>query len=132
MDVKKVSNRLMKTPKQKQIMEFIIKQKEVSYPVFKENFPKQSQFIKKLEEKYLIEIKERELFRESPVDVWEEVKSIQYLTPEQEKALKEIKEGISKEKFAPYLLHGVTGSGKTEIYIHLIDEIIKSGKQKFI
>jgi primosomal protein N' (replication factor Y) len=113
-------------------MEFIIKQKEVSYPVFKENFPKQTQFIKKLEEKYLIEIKEREVFRESPVDVWEEVKSIKYLTSEQEKALKEIKEGISKEKFAPYLLHGVTGSGKTEIYIRAVLETLKKDKESLI
>ena len=30
-----------------------------------------------------------------------------------------------KDKFNPYLLYGVTGSGKTEVYMHIIDEIIK-------
>ena len=30
-----------------------------------------------------------------------------------------------KNKFNPYLLYGVTGSGKTEVYMHIIDEIIK-------
>ncbi|MCF0191094.1 MAG: primosomal protein N' [Marinilabiliaceae bacterium] len=33
------------------------------------------------------------------------------------------------ESFQTILLHGVTSSGKTEIYIHLIDECIKQGKQ---
>lgn len=32
----------------------------------------------------------------------------------------------SKDNFVPYLLHGVTGSGKTEVYMHIIDEIIKN------
>ena len=30
-----------------------------------------------------------------------------------------------KDKFIPYLLHGVTGSGKTEVYMNIIDNIIK-------
>ena len=35
----------------------------------------------------------------------------------------------SFEQHPTVLLHGVTGSGKTEIYIHLIKEVLKSGKQ---
>jgi primosomal protein N' (replication factor Y) (superfamily II helicase) len=49
------------------------------------------------------------------------------LSAEQSKTLNEIKEGFALEK--PVLLHGVTSSGKTELYIHLIDEILSQGKQ---
>ncbi|MDD4107687.1 MAG: primosomal protein N' [Prolixibacteraceae bacterium] len=49
------------------------------------------------------------------------------LSSSQNQALKEIKAGFSKKQVV--LIHGITSSGKTEIYIHLIDEIIRSGKQ---
>jgi primosomal protein N' (replication factor Y) len=45
----------------------------------------------------------------------------------QQKAFNEIKHSFENKNVV--LLHGVTSSGKTEIYIRLIDEVIKSGKQ---
>ncbi|MBE9469578.1 MAG: primosomal protein N' [Bacteroidetes bacterium] len=45
----------------------------------------------------------------------------------QQKALKEIKENFETKDVV--LLQGVTSSGKTEIYIHLINETIKAGRQ---
>ncbi len=52
---------------------------------------------------------------------------INLLNKHQEKALVEIKAVFEKKQVA--LIHGITASGKTEIYIHLIDEILKSGSQ---
>ncbi|MCX6292227.1 MAG: primosomal protein N' [Bacteroidetes bacterium] len=49
------------------------------------------------------------------------------LSPAQEEARKMIQEKFGEKEVA--LLHGVTSSGKTEIYIHLIEEQIKKGKQ---
>ena len=48
------------------------------------------------------------------------------LSKAQEKAYSEIKAGFAKAK--PVMLHGVTGSGKTEIYIRLAQEAISKGK----
>lgn len=52
---------------------------------------------------------------------------LKQLTVEQETALKELKKIFINRETA--LLHGVTSSGKTEIYIHLIEEQLKLGKQ---
>lgn len=49
-----------------------------------------------------------------------------HLTPIQEKAAEGIREGFARHK--PVLLHGVTGSGKTEIYLKLASEVLAKGK----
>ena len=49
------------------------------------------------------------------------------LSPYQQKALDEIYAGFSQKETV--LLHGVTSSGKTEIYIHLIDRYMRQRKQ---
>ncbi|XOV67315.1 MAG: primosomal protein N' [Fluviicola sp.] len=49
------------------------------------------------------------------------------LSPSQKEALEETRTGFDNEKVV--LLHGVTGSGKTEIYVQLIQEHLDRGKQ---
>ncbi|CAN5490130.1 primosomal protein N' [soil metagenome] len=49
------------------------------------------------------------------------------LNPYQVQSLKEIKVAFEAKKVA--LLHGVTSSGKTELYVHLMQEVLDQGKQ---
>ncbi len=49
------------------------------------------------------------------------------LSNEQLRAFQEIRESFKEKSIT--LLHGVTSSGKTSIYVHLIDEVLKNGRQ---
>lgn len=48
------------------------------------------------------------------------------LNDEQQQAVKAI---LGADGFETFLLHGVTGSGKTEVYLHAIEEVLAQGKQ---
>lgn len=54
------------------------------------------------------------------------------LNGEQEKAYQEIARSLDEEKNQVFLLFGVTGSGKTEVYLKSIEKALKKGKQALI
>jgi len=49
-------------------------------------------------------------------------------TPEQSKALALILKAITKNSYQTFLLHGITGSGKTEVYLQAISRVLEEGK----
>ncbi|MDD5435966.1 MAG: primosomal protein N' [Candidatus Omnitrophica bacterium] len=51
------------------------------------------------------------------------------LVEEQSRALKSVIESVDKHEHKTYLLHGITSSGKTEVYLQAIDHVLKSGGQ---
>jgi len=54
------------------------------------------------------------------------------MNAEQQAALKVVREEIAAEKPRVVLLHGVTGSGKTEVYLQAIAEVLASGKSALV
>jgi primosomal protein N' (replication factor Y) (superfamily II helicase) len=51
-------------------------------------------------------------------------------TPEQQAALDRLLPALSQ--FGVHLIHGVTGSGKTELYLRLIDAVLAQGRQALV
>ena len=90
--------------------------------------------LQELEERGLIRLFENEIFRDplERIEVQETSNELS-LTLEQSKAFQEIKLALSSlVSRNSFLLYGVTGSGKTEIYIRAAEEVIKNGKQALI
>ncbi len=54
------------------------------------------------------------------------------LTDEQQKALDHILQGVGRDEPSTVLLHGVTGSGKTEVYLRAIAEVVTRGRQAIV
>ena len=54
------------------------------------------------------------------------------LTTAQKSALSSIKESLKQNKSSLFLLHGVTGSGKTEVYLQALAEAVKLGKRGIV
>lgn len=54
------------------------------------------------------------------------------LTPEQTVAVATLSAALEAGKFAPFLLHGVTGSGKTEVYLRLVERALELGRGALI
>lgn len=90
------------------------------------------QTIKALEEKLLLSFDKQEVYR-SPYDVrqFEQTKPLT-LTEEQQAAILPIQDAIFNNKDEVFLLHGVTGSGKTEIYLQAIQNVIAQGKEAIV
>lgn len=74
------------------------------------------------EEIYRDPYRDREFTPSTPLD----------LTKEQAEAAKPIHQAVSDDKHETFLLHGVTGSGKTEIYLQTIDHVLQKGKEAIV
>ena len=87
--------------------------------------------LKSLSDKGIIRIEEEEYFRK-PVAGDSSRYGNKVLSDEQQHIVDSISSDFDAGKRDTYLIHGITGSGKTEVYIALIDEMIKRGRQAIV
>lgn len=118
--------------KQRQIIEYLYTHKEISFKELSEILNTTLATVKELEKKKLIKIFHKEISR-NPIknDIKRYNKHV--LTFEQNKVFQRILDSIKgKDNYNKFLLHGVTGSGKTEIYLQLVEKAIEEGKDSII
>src|SRR5437867_3566834 len=125
-ELKKLRKR---APRQAELLEAILR---LEAPIRASQLLRQTaldnQTLRALVKRGLVELREEAIVRDPHADEQFIATSNLILNQEQTHALKEIALALdSPEKARPILLHGVTGSGKTEIYLQAIRAALKGG-----
>jgi len=118
--------------KQGEVLNWIKEKREISYSELSKIFKSPLKHLQALQAKGLLSISRREVCRD--LSVRSELKP--YPKPEptsyQEAVLGEIIKGIHSKRFSPFLIFGVTGSGKTEIYLRAIEGVLAQGQEAIV
>ena len=118
--------------KQAEILNWIKEKGEIPSSELSKRFKSSSKAIQSLQSQGLVSVFRREVCRD--LSVRPELKPYPKpeLSSDQETALAEILKGIHSSRFSPFLIYGVTGSGKTEIYLRAIGEVLAQGREAIV
>ena len=123
---------LQKAPAQLKMLEILQEKKVLPLAELVRMASTGRQTAKALEMKKLVRIEEkivsRNPFKDRPIIPY----PAPVLTEDQLRVWKGIKVSLSENPEKPVLLHGITGSGKTEIYLHLIEEKLEQKKDSIV
>ncbi|MDT8859080.1 primosomal protein N' [Alkalihalobacillus sp. MEB130] len=119
--------------KQKEVIAFL---KEVKQPIAVQSLIKQMEttrsLITTLVKKGVLEEFEKEVYRDPLAGVQYDQTKALTLTSEQQKVITPILRSLEDHNHETFLLHGVTGSGKTEVYLQSIDQALQMGREAIV
>ena len=127
-----IENKIIKSEKQKRVLNFLIQNEGIQTTELEIITDTTNAVLKALEKKEYIEIIEEKVERNPFLN--KDIKHTKKLklTEEQQNAFNKIDETINNNENKEFLLYGVTGSGKTEIYLQLIEKIIQKNKTAIV
>ncbi|MFZ3576552.1 primosomal protein N' [Virgibacillus sp. DJP39] len=122
-----------KAKKQRELLSYFIQHNEaIPKKKLMDKVNTSASTIKSLLDKKLLVSTKIEVYRNPYDDATIVQTSPLSLTTEQTDAIKPIKQSIENNTHDVFLLHGVTGSGKTEVYLQAISDVIKKGKEAVV
>ena len=120
---------LTNAPVQERVLRYLQQNKEpVALSVLKDITLSPTSVCKALLNKGLITWDEQDLLPDVSGLIFSPIHKKVKFTKEQKLVLEDLRQGLESKKFIPFLLHGVTSSGKTEIYIDIVRQTLESGR----
>lgn len=120
---------LARAPKQRELLLLLAQSGPLAVPELAVRLPRWREVARALQERRYIERHEEPVALPAAVQAERSV-SAHTLSDEQLAAFDRLRDGLGR--FGSFLLDGVTGSGKTEIYLRLIDEVLARGETALV
>ena len=127
-----IDNKTLKSEKQIKLLRFLLNNDDVLLTDIPVLTDVSTAIVKTLEKNGYVEIYEKQIERNPFLHkVVEQTKNLK-LTKEQKHAYEMVENAIDDYMNSEFLLFGVTGSGKTEVYLQLIEKVLKEGKSSIM
>lgn len=120
-----------KNKARERLLRELIRVKVLDYELATSQLHISSSVIKALVEQEIIKVESTKIYR-NPILAQQKDDFMIVLNKEQQYIVDSIVNDFNNQSKKTYLIHGITGSGKTEVYIHLIQEAVKNGKQAIV
>ena len=113
------------------VLQELVTEENLPYELVKEKLHVTQNTLSSLERQGLITIDVTRVYR-NPVKAGLQNASVRKLSDSQQHIVDQVMQDFDGGQKKTYLIHGITGSGKTEVYIELVAECLKRGKQAIV
>ncbi len=114
--------------KQKKLLQFLKKNEGLTISEIESIIEVSRATVNSLIDKNILKIENKKIDRNPLSNKNVQTEKKLKLTDEQKEAYQAIEKAIDEDRYEEFLLYGVTGSGKTEVYLQLIEKTIKTNK----
>ncbi len=127
-----IENRKIKSDKHIKVLRFLEKNDGIYISDLEQITEVNRSVFKTIEKNGYIKLVEKQIERNPFINKNIERDIPKKLTEEQQKCFEGINFCIQNEEFSKNLIYGITGSGKTEIYLQLIQKVLEKGKEAIV
>ena len=115
-------------PREQELLDRLDQEGPMAASDLKNAFPGLYALVRRLADKGQITVEEREVFRDETGRALTFDETWFPLTPDQAHVVSAISKTVASGEYAPFLIHGITGSGKTEVYLNVARDVLAKGK----